>query len=116
MDNDMFDNLYRHLSGLRRNLTHKIDESGPEMGMLSYPIIVNSIPKSGTNLLMNIVFALPNAHFVEDMSLASIVDEPEERMEFVKERVKHLSPGAVYTGHIPHSPAIADWICQQGIK
>jgi hypothetical protein len=112
----MFNNLYRQLSRLGRNLTPKFDKSSHELGMLPSPVLVNSIPKSGTNLLMNIVFALPNARFVEDMSLASSVDKPEERLEFVRERIRDLSPGAVYTGHIPYSPAIADWILREGIQ
>lgn len=114
MINYLYNNVYRYVTGLRRDLFKKRDSSG--IGILSSPVLVNSIPKSGTNLLKNIVFALPNAHFVKDMSLASNVDMPKERLFFMKKRIPDLSPGCIYTGHIPYSPAIAEWISRQGLK
>jgi sulfotransferase 6B1 len=116
MNNNVFNYAYRFSTRLIRAALQKAGKAQPETVYLSSPVLVNSIPKSGTNLLKNIVFAIPNAHFVKDMSLASMIDMPKERLVYIKDRISDLSPGCVYTGHIPYSPAIADWINKQGIK
>lgn len=82
----------------------------------SSAILVNSIPKSGTNLLKNIVLALPGTRYVGDMSLADEIHQPEERFVFVQQSMTDTSPGCVYTGHIPYSPHIAEWLHQQNVK
>lgn len=83
------------------------------------PILVNSIPKSGTNLLFNIMSAIPgsrHAGWQSDMSEASEKFDDQERFSFVKERIKDLRPGFIYMGHIPFSPEIAGWLRRKGIR
>jgi hypothetical protein len=83
---------------------------------ISHPILVNSIPKAGTNLLLNIVLSIPNTRYVNDMSAAMACHDPNERALLLKRMITDLQPGSMYTGHIPHSAGIADWLAEQKIK
>lgn len=81
-----------------------------------YPILVNSIPKSGSNLLLNMIAAIPGTWYANEMYLAAEKHFPEDRLAFVQESISDISPGAIYAGHIPYSRNIAQWVEMQGIK
>jgi hypothetical protein len=112
----MRNELYRFLAKKYRKTFQRLGEKRLVIGYLPFPVVVNSIPKSGTNLLKNIVMALPNARHINDFSLAATKDDPLERLEFVTDRVSDLSPGCVYTGHVPYSQEIANWLRQHALK
>ncbi|HLO13708.1 MAG TPA: sulfotransferase domain-containing protein, partial [Anaerolineales bacterium] len=104
------------LTGLLGGLESTLIKSRAEVGHLSSPVLFNSIPKSGTNLLKNILVVLPNARVVGDLSLAAEKDQNDERLDLVKSRISDLRPGCIYGGHIPYSTAIADWLCKHEVK
>ena len=107
-------NVYR---GLTKSMLINIMLNGYVLEKRPSPILVNSIPKSGTNLLRNIVLSIPHTWYVADMEEAVWkFFEPDERLRFVKKQIIDLRPGCVYTGHIPYSDEIASWLSQQGIK
>ena len=108
----MPEDLHRLSTRLLRDVSNML---GLEHGA-PRPVLVNSIPKSGTNLLLNIVLAMPGTQYAGDLSLAAERDVPEDRLIFVKERILDLRSGRVYTGHIPYAIEIAEWLCEQGIK
>jgi len=80
------------------------------------PIMVNSIPKSGTNLLKNIILSIPGARLFGDVSLAAEIHSDEERLRYIENRIRTSDPGDVYTGHIPFSPEIAKWLQSKNFK
>jgi hypothetical protein len=108
--------LYRFLTQKYHKTFVKLVKHRLGFGYLPCPVVVNSIPKSGTNLLKNIVMALPNARHIEDFSLAMTKEDPFERLEFVRGHISALSPGCVYTGHVPYSEEIANCFRQYGLK
>jgi hypothetical protein len=83
---------------------------------IAHPILVNSIPKAGTNLLLNIVLAIPNTNHLSDVGAAMACHDPQERLELVQKGVSQLEPGSVCTGHIPHTDAIACWLAEKRVK
>jgi len=106
---------------LRRSLTRLYREAfqkakKPEKGHLSSPVLVNGIPKSGTNLLKNIVMALPNAQYASLRIPKSNMYGLPEGLDLVRMRITDLRAGRVYAGHYTYSPELADWLCKQGIK
>lgn len=115
---------YQLLSRVRRRIGNTLFRQYGVRSVLcpvgtTYPILVNSIPKSGTNLLFNIICAIPgmwHSGWEYDMSLAVERHIPEKRLSFIQERLLDLSPGCVYTGHISYSPEIAEWLCKNKIK
>lgn len=117
-------NLYRLLSKLSRKIGNTLSQYlGVKSGCCTIgptcPILVNSIPKSGTNLLFNIIYAIPgtwHSGWEYDMSLAVERHIPEKRLSFIQERLLDLSPGCVYTGHISYSPEIAEWLRKNRVK
>lgn len=80
------------------------------------PILVNSIPKSGTNLLKNIVFSIPGTHPDVDLSLANETTNGGECLDYIRQRIVQFSPGHVYTGHIPYSPEVSSWLQENKVK
>lgn len=83
---------------------------------LSSPILVNSIPKSGTNLLRNIILSIPGTLPATYVSRAHFVDDSHKRLQFLQARMELFDSGAVYTGHIRFSPEIAQWLRDKRIK
>ena len=80
------------------------------------PILVNSIPKSGTNLLKNIILSIPHTKLISDLSLASEIIDETERLVYIQERIQRPHKGNVYTGHIPYADSISKWLVQKRIK
>jgi sulfotransferase 6B1 len=79
-------------------------------------VLVNSIPKSGTNLLKNVITAIPNMAVREDVSMASQRHDPADRLEYIRGIIKKISPGCIYTGHIPYTEEIHSWIGKEGFR
>ena len=79
-------------------------------------IIVNSIPKAGTNLLMNIALAIPNTKLKGDFSLAAELSNPQDQLNYVLDKIQSLDPGSVYTGHVPFSPLFSDWLKKNNVR
>jgi Glycosyl transferase family 2/Sulfotransferase domain len=88
----------------------------PTLRTLEHPVLVTSVPKSGTNLLMNMVRVLPGAHRQGDASLAAERHESADRLAYIQERVHETTPGAYYTGHFPYDDEVARWIAARGFK
>ncbi|MEA3357256.1 MAG: sulfotransferase domain-containing protein [Patescibacteria group bacterium] len=83
---------------------------------ITQPILVNSIPKSGTNLLKNIVLAINGTHSGTDLSLANETTNGEECLDYIQKRIVQFSPGHVYTGHIPYFPEVSSWLKENKVK
>ena len=81
-----------------------------------HTIIVNSIPKAGTNLLLNTVTSIPNTVRKGDCSLAQRYYSPASKFEYITKQIKELKPGFVYSGHIPYFPQYDQWLTANKIK
>ncbi len=81
-----------------------------------YPVFVNSIPKCGTNLLLNIFKAIPNTMYIKDLSYAMDVNDGEGRLKYLQKKISTFLPGSFYTGHVPHTIEIAAWFKQKKFK
>lgn len=81
-----------------------------------HPILINSVPKSGTNMIKNIIYSVPRTTPKGDLSMAATIADKTERFEYVKERITDKTPGAVYVGHIPYSKIFADWLKENNFK
>ncbi|MBI5450851.1 MAG: sulfotransferase domain-containing protein [Gammaproteobacteria bacterium] len=79
-------------------------------------VMVNSIPKSGTNLLKNIVATVPNMSVCGDVSLAAQRYDSVERIAYIRSSIGKSKPGCIYTGHIPFSEEIHSWLSEQKLK
>lgn len=80
-----------------------------------HPIIVNSIPKSGTNLLLNIVRQIPGTNLNGDFSLAGSYDE-NQRLNFILSKIVGLRPGSIYSGHVPYFKEYSEWLKMNKVK
>ncbi len=79
------------------------------------PIVVNSIPKSGTNLLLNILLSIPKTYRSSDYSLAGSYKE-KDRMQYILGQISDLENGAVISGHVPFFNEYADWLENKNLK
>ncbi|MGF2617915.1 sulfotransferase domain-containing protein [Rossellomorea vietnamensis] len=66
-------------------------------------ILVNSIPKSGTHLMMQLVQGIPG------MTIAASWIHPEEKLSLIKE-------GIFAPAHLPYSPSAEEYIRKNNIK
>lgn len=86
-------------------------------GRVDYPILVNSIPKSGTNLLKNIVLSIPGTlGSGVDLSLANETTTGEECLAYLQEKIGKPIPGSVYVGHVPYSEKVERWLRDNNVK
>jgi hypothetical protein len=79
------------------------------------PILVNSIPKSGTNLLLNVIKSIPNTRRGGDFSYSQRYTG-EERMNYVLSNISTLENGVFYSGHLPFSVEMNAWLSKNGFK
>lgn len=82
----------------------------PNPNPVGGPVLVNSIPKAGTNLLKNIVKSVPGIRGCDDASWAGGLPDPDDRLDFLRDRFWCHRPGCFYTGHIPYARQIAAWL------
>lgn len=80
------------------------------------PILVNSIPKSGTNLLKNIVLSIPGSHLGVDLPLAHETTNGSECLDYIQQQVAKFSPGKIYVGHVPYSKEVSLWFKNNNVK
>mgnify|MGYP002867183785 CR=1 FL=1 len=85
-------------------------------GALQMPVLLNSIPKSGTHLLSNMLFSIPHTHMVADLTDADKLSDPTARLEYVRRLAVQKEAGDLYIGHIPYSPEIAQFFAENGVK
>lgn len=81
-----------------------------------YPIFVNSIPKCGTNLMMNLVNAIPGIEYVNDYSMCHTYEDPEEAFEKLVKPEKKIVKGGLYVGHVPYSDSFNNWLKENNVK
>lgn len=73
------------------------------------PIIVNSIPKSGTHLLLQIVNAVPRVRYLGGFIATTPSWTLKERSPAILARkIRALVPGEVVAAHIFHSPEVVE--------
>ena len=92
-----------------------LSQNVPNTACPARTILVNSLPKSGTNLLLNIILSISGTRRRGDMSLVPEQPTDQARFDMVSQGFPQREPGFVYTGHIPHTPAIAAWLAEQRI-
>ncbi len=86
-------------------------------GQPQYPILVNSVPKCGTNLLLNIVLAIPGTKMIyRDMSHAAEEYGEESTLRLMRDNMLTLLPGQTYTSHITYSQKAAAWLEKHSVK
>ena len=83
---------------------------------ISHPILLNSIPKAGSNLLHALVSAMPGCRRAGHVQAARELPSWQERLQRLQDCIRSPEPGSIYTGHIPYAPPIAQWLREQGIK
>lgn len=79
-------------------------------------VLTNSVPKSGSLMLLNLVLAIPGARVSSDTHLASSVDGEKERLQYVKSRMHSFGAGQIHAGHIPHSEDIEAWLDENEVR
>ncbi|MGH8900718.1 MAG: sulfotransferase domain-containing protein [Egibacteraceae bacterium] len=97
------------------------------------PIFVNSLPKSGTNLLLELMRALPGMHEVrlkltrkqagiyrprvgEPSVLAGVTTPAEMSLGRLARTLGRLPPGTWFRGHVPYSEAFRDLLAALDVK
>lgn len=81
--------------------------------ILIAPFFMNSIPKSGTNLLFNILLRLPN---IKRSSIISLFEgNPNQFMNHFY-RLGHMQPNAFGIGHVYYSPQWSYFLTRLKIK
>jgi hypothetical protein len=108
----MKNNFSRFYTGLLR----RFDQTTGRVGYLPLPVLVNGIPKSGTNLLKNIVLALPNATYSSLRVQKKNQYGLPEGLPLVKKRITDLRAGRVYAGHYIYSSELSEWLSKNKIK
>lgn len=83
-----------------------------------WPILVNSIPKSGTHLLKNVIGNVygTSIYARRELGYVNEHDNPHTWLNIVKQNVTDLRGGILYTGHIPYTPQIERWLEKHHIK
>ncbi|MEA3641087.1 MAG: hypothetical protein VBE63_14260 [Lamprobacter sp.] len=78
------------------------------------PIIVNSIPKSGTHLLMQAARALPNTQYYGSFVAwsSSLTLKKRSDQEMLR-RLSRIVPGEVVGAHLHYSTAVKEQLCRQ---
>jgi hypothetical protein len=81
-----------------------------------HTVVVNSIPKSGTNLLLNTVTSIPNSSRKGDCSYTQRYFEPDSKFDYIMTKIRELKPGFVYSGHIPYFERYDQWLKDNDIR
>lgn len=95
---------------------------------LSCPVILNSVPKAGTNLLLNVVLQVPQAFLQDEIviynlksnwqiwGLEALSISPRFYYSLVERKVYNLLPGKVFVGHNPYTSDVAKFIDKWKLK
>lgn len=88
-----------------------------------YPVVVNSIPKAGTNLLLNVVLSIPGMKLKDSISrgvnywgFEAFGESKEAYISLFDEKIYDLSGGMVYFGHNPYLPELARFLHRWRVK
>jgi sulfotransferase 6B1 len=81
-----------------------------------HPVFVNSIPKCGTNLVMNLINSIPYTKHKADFSMCHTYENPEEGFLKLIKPQKNILNGDVYVGHVPYSDAFNSWLKKYNFK
>ncbi|MCI5136197.1 MAG: hypothetical protein D3920_14275 [Candidatus Electrothrix sp. AW2] len=79
-------------------------------------ILVNSIPKSGTNLLMSIVHLVPDIKQKSPFIYGSSIHDDRDRFAYIELLGLEPQNGDVVGGHIPYGKEIDEWIKKNKLK
>src|SRR3990167_6802705 len=95
-----------------KNLELKHEVSKPKN-----PILIISIPKTGTNLAKSLVLSLPGTYSREHFP-SGVQEVPNYTEACCRYRMKlqQAHPGEVYSWHTPFSHDLAQWLNKSGIK
>lgn len=78
------------------------------------PIIVNSIPKSGTHLLLQLARAVPGTRYYGGfVAHAWSVTMRERTRQEIAFRLSHIVPGEVVGAHLYHDPEVARFLVER---
>ena len=96
-------------------MVHRISSSGTDYAEWP-PIVVNSLPKSGTHLLLQVILGLPRYSTYDDF----IATTPSLTMhrrndEELSGKISRLAPGEVCGAHLYYSDRIAEALQQRGV-
>lgn len=82
-----------------------------------HPILINSIPKCGTNMLANLVWCISD-QFVRstDLSKASEHRNEGQWWPYLEQKMGKAVPSHLYLGHVPFDHATGDWLRSKGYK
>ncbi len=95
---------------------------------LSYPVILSSIPKAGTHLLLNVVLQVPQTFLQDEIVIYNLKSNRQiwglevlsisSRFYYslVERKVYNLLPGKVYVGHNPYISEVAKFIDRWKLK
>lgn len=88
----------------------------PESYLRNPPIIVNSIPKSGTHLLLQIARSLPDTHYYGAfINWASSVTLIRRSQSQIDRMVRRMIPGEVAGAHLHYSEYTSKVLLQQNV-
>ena len=75
------------------------------------PILVNSIPKSGTHLLTKIIAALPNVRYLENFVASTPSITLRERdPSYLARKIRRFLPGELVPSHLFYDPIVSSAI------
>ncbi|WPL11558.1 sulfotransferase domain-containing protein [Thiorhodovibrio litoralis] len=73
------------------------------------PIVVDSIPKSGTHLLMQVARSLPDTHYFGSfVAWSSSLTLKKRSDQAMLRRLSRIAPGEVVGAHLHYSPAVKE--------
>lgn len=87
-----------------------------EIALLRSPILIISIPKSGTHLLKSLLLTLPGTSLKG--YIASSLDgksDKEAQFDLGREKLSRARPGQIYSWHVPYNCQLASWLSARGV-
>jgi len=94
-------------------MVHRISSSGTDYAEWP-PIVVNSLPKSGTHLLLQVILGLPRYSTYDDFIATTPSLTMHRRSDAVLARkIARLAPGEVCGAHLDYSERIAEALQQR---
>ncbi|MEZ4722850.1 MAG: sulfotransferase domain-containing protein [Flavobacteriales bacterium] len=78
---------------------------------ISKPVLINSLPKSGTHMLSNMISAIPKCYIKKDVTNADKILDHHQRLTWIKGfKLELLNPGDIIVGHIPYSYEMEEYL------
>lgn len=76
-------------------------------------ILINTLPKAGSNLLVNLVLSLPG---MRGADYIPTLHAPGDHVALLAAHMEDRTPGKVYTAHCPYSSEAAAWLHEAGVR